>query len=362
MRVDSFSARYNCRMDPKLEGKLIVAISSRALFNLDAAHEVFETSGLDDYRALQIKHEDELLEKGTGFPLVEGLLSINKRVGQELVEVVLVSRNDADTGLRVMNSVEKYDLPISRAVFTDGRAPYGYLTPLSCHLFLSANPEDVSQALNNGFAAGLVYKPPFPETNTTNDEVRIAFDGDAVLFAPEHEEIYRKQGLEEFHKQERESADVPMKPGPFKAFVEAIHGIQKRFDRDQCPIRTALVTARSAPAHKRAIKTLRSWDVLINESFFMGGVGKDGVLSVFRPHIFFDDQTNYCQAAAPKLPTAQVRAQEEIQKTSLPVSAPVGEMLANERSRKSSSNGKSRSKRSANRSAGRPPRRKRASR
>lgn len=349
-------------MDPKLEGKLIVAISSRALFNLDAAHEVFETSGLDHYRSLQIEHEDEQLEKGTGFPLVEGLLSINKRVGQELVEVVLVSRNDADTGLRVMNSVEKYDLPISRAVFTDGRAPYGYLTPLSCHLFLSANPEDVSQALHNGFAAGLVYKPPFPVSNVTNDEVRIAFDGDAVLFSPEHEETYRKQGLEEFHKQERESADVPMKPGPFKAFLEAIHGIQKRFDRDQCPIRTALVTARSAPAHKRAIKTLRSWDVLINESFFMGGVGKDGVLSVFGPHIFFDDQTNYCQAAAPKLPTAQVRAQEAMQKTSLPVSAPVGEILAEESKTKSAINGKSHPKRSASRSAGRPPRRKRAAR
>ena len=346
-----------------MEGKLIVAISSRALFNLDAANEVFEKAGLDEYRALQISREEELLEMGTGFPLVQGLLNINKRVGQDLVEVVLVSRNDADTGLRVMNSVEKYDLPISRAVFTDGRAPYGYLDPLSCHLFLSANPEDVAQALSNGFAAGLVYKPPFPVDRASKDEVRIAFDGDAVLFSPEHEETFRRDGLEEFHRQERESADVPMNPGPFKGFLEALHRIQRLFKRDECPIRTALVTARSVPAHKRAIKTLRSWDILVNESFFMGGVGKDGVLSVFGPHIFFDDQPGYCQAAAPKLPTAQVRAHENaLPKMSLPVAAPLGEILVDEVPLEAPvTNGKKRTRRSATRIAGRPPRRKRAS-
>ena len=238
-------------MDPKLEGKLIVAISSCALFNLDAAHHVYEKEGLDEYRALQIEHEEELLEMGTGFPLVQGLLSINKRVGQDLVEVVLVSRNDADTGLRVMNSVEKYDLPISRAVFTDGRSPYGYLDPLSCHLFLSAHPEGCPQALNNGFAAGLVYKPPFPVNQGPTDQVRIAFDGDAVLSPPNMKRpIGETASRNSIDKETGESADVPMNPGPFKGFQEALHRIQRLFSRKDCPIRTVLVTVRSVPAHQ----------------------------------------------------------------------------------------------------------------
>lgn len=329
-------------MDPKLEGKLIVAISSRALFNLDDAHRVFEEEPLERYRAHQIERENEPLQPGTGFPLVQGLLSINHRAGQELVEVVLVSRNDADTGLRVMNSVEAYDLPISRAVFTDGRPPYVYLDCFASHLFLSANRDDVTSALNAGFAAGLVFEPPFPfEKN--EEEVRIAFDGDAVLFSPEAEETFRRDGLEVFHEQEKASADVPMNPGPFKGFLEALHAIQQLFPAEACPIRTALVTARSAPAHKRAIKTLRAWDVRVNESFFMGGVQKKGVLEKFRPHIFFDDQPSYCLSAAPKLPTAQVLSSVDGE------TEPSTEMVEPAKARQRRVNG--RSKKSAGRSA-----------
>jgi 5'-nucleotidase len=306
-------------MDPKLEGKLVVAISSRALFDLDQAHKIFSESGLDDYRRHQIERENELLPKGTGFPLVEGLLKLRDPSGKDLVEVVLVSRNDADTGLRVMNSVEHYGLAISRAVFTDGSNPYEYLQPFDCHLFLSANADDVTRALQQGFAAGLVYQPPFSLESDT-DVVRIAFDGDAVLFSPEAEETYRRDGLEKFHDQERASAEIPLNPGPFKGFLEALHRIQKLFDVDRCPIRTALVTARSAPAHKRAIKTFRDWDVRVNESFFLGGVQKDGVLSVFRPHIFFDDHEMHCIPAAPRLPTAQVPSHSAV--TAPPMMAP----------------------------------------
>jgi 5'-nucleotidase len=325
-------------MDPKLEGKLVVAISSRALFNLDEAHSIFQEGGLTDYRPYQIERENEVLPKGTGFPLVEGLLKLRDESGKELVEVVLVSRNDADTGLRVMNSVEHYQLSISRAVFTDGSNPYEYLQPFDCHLFLSANEEDVKRAIQQGFAAGLVYQPPYSVDHQT-DVVRIAFDGDAVLFSHEAEETYRRDGLERFHDQERESAEIPLNPGPFKGFLEALHRIQKLFPENNCPIRTALVTARSAPAHKRAIKTLRQWDVRVNESFFLGGVGKEGVLSVFKPHIFFDDHEMHCIPAAPKLPTAQVPSPAN-QPT--PLMSPPVEFLGNEKSKKS--------KRPANRS------------
>lgn len=332
-------------MTDALDNKLVIAISSRALFDLDDANRVFEQLGLDDYRQHQIAREDEPLPPGTAFPLARALLAINQRGQGNLVEVVLVSRNDADTGLRVMNSVETHGLGIVRAGFTDGRPPYEYLKPFQCDLFLSANEHDVCSALAQGFAAALVYSPPAApartlassatatETRTlassatenrtlgssatesqalassamaAEEEVRIAFDGDAVLFSPAAEQVYRSHGLAEFHRREKEAAHIPLEAGPFKGFLEALHNIQTRFPEKQCPIRTALVTARSAPAHKRAVMTLRHWRIRIDEAFFLGGSSKAGVLEVFRPHIFFDDQTFYCDPAAAKTPTARV--------------------------------------------------------
>jgi 5'-nucleotidase len=292
-------------MSYDLRDKLVVAISSRALFDLDEANRIFDADGLEAYRQYQVSRENEPLAPGTGFPLVRALLSINKRGQGDLVEVVLVSRNDADTGLRVMNSVESHGLSICRAGFTDGRAPYGYLRSFKCDLFLSAYEPDVAAALAAGFAAGLVYQPPEP-VKSDDGEVRIAFDGDAVLFAPEAERVYREHGLAEFHRRERESADVPLEAGPFKGLLSALHDIQKRFAEEECPIRTALVTARSAPAHKRAVMTLRHWGIRIDEAFFLGGLAKDGILQEFRPHIFFDDQRAYCEPASNRTPTARV--------------------------------------------------------
>lgn len=293
-----------------LQGKLVIAISSRALFNLDAENQLFEKQGLLEYRAHQISHENVPLEPGTGFPLVRSLLRINQLGRGDLIEVVLVSRNDADTGLRVMNSVEHYGLAITRAGFTNGRAPYRYLQSFSCDLFLSAKMDDVTDALRAGYAAGLVYAPPVP-LDKEESEVRIAFDGDAVLFSPESERIYKEKGLLDFHQNERDLADVPLGDGPFKGFLKKLHGIQQQFpDVDGTgvprPIRTALVTARNAPAHKRAINTLRAWNVRIDEAFFLGGVTKKGVLEVFQPHIFFDDQDLHCQPVFRRTPTAQV--------------------------------------------------------
>ena len=288
-----------------LRDKLVIAISSRALFDLDREHRIFEERGLADYRAFQIAHEEEPLSPGTGFPLVKALLAINRTGKGDLVEVVLVSRNDADTGLRVMNSLEAHRLPIARACFTDGQQAHPYLTPFSCDLFLSANEEDVREALSAGRAAALVYEPPEP-IEPDDDKLRIAFDGDAVLFSPEYEKVFLERGLAEFHRQEQESAAVPMRAGPFKGFLEALHNIQKQFSEQDCPIRTALVTARSAPAHKRAINTLRAWSIRLDEAFFLGGVPKEGVLRVFRPHIFFDDQAVNCDPIWKETPTARV--------------------------------------------------------
>lgn len=293
-------------MSAEMDEKLVVAISSRALFDLDEANDVFVGDGLDAYRAFQIAREEEPLNPGTGFRLAKALLAINDLGRGELVEVVLVSRNDADTGLRVMNSAERHGLGIRRACFTGGRPPFGYLKPFRCDLFLSAHEADVGGALAAGFAAGLVY--PFAERSEGEEsrEVRIAFDGDAVLFSPDAERTYREQGLAAFHDQERLAAGVPLEGGPFKGFLLAVHAIQKRFPSDHCPLRTALVTARSAPAHKRAVTTLRHWNVRIDEAYFLGGMDKSGVLAEFDPHIFFDDQAGHCERASSGTPTARV--------------------------------------------------------
>lgn len=287
----------------------MVAISSRALFDLSASHAIFERSGLEAYRHYQIDHENEPLEPGTAFPLIRRLLELRyPDSGDPVAEVILFSKNDVDTGLRVLNSIEHYQLPITRAVFTQGASPFPYLEPFGVDLFLSADGQDVRAALNRGRASAMIYTgwsaPPF----STLEEIRIAFDGDAVLFSDEAEQVYQTGGLQAFQDHERDKAHLPLQPGPFQPFLSVLHRIQRLYaERQQKPpIRTALVTARSAPAHKRVIHTLRHWGITVDEAFFLGGLPKAPVLARWQPHIFFDDQQSHCEPAAQVVPTAQV--------------------------------------------------------
>ncbi len=285
--------------------KLVIAISSRALFNLDDSHQVYEKEGLEAFADYQIEHENTVLKPGDAFPLVQKLLRINDRLeGDKRVEVILLSRNSADTGLRVFNSIEHYGLSISRAAFCSGKSPYRYISPFGCHLFLSTHAEDVRSALNNGVAAATLM--PSKNDDDHGDELRFAFDGDAVLFSDESEKIYKTSGLDAFTQNERNAAKTPLSGGPFRAFLAALHQLQAEFTQHECPIRTALVTARSAPAHERVILTLRDWNVRIDESLFLGGLEKGAFLKAYGADVFFDDQQVHCESAKNHVPTGHV--------------------------------------------------------
>lgn len=285
--------------------KLVIAISSRALFNLDDSHRVYEEQGLEAYQQYQIDHEDDLLEPGEAFPLVQKLLQINERLGGDRrVEVLLLSRNSADTGLRVFNSIEHYKLNISRAAFCGGESPYRYVSAFGCHLFLSTDAEDVRSALDSGIAAATLM--PSTGKPSAQAQLKFAFDGDAVLFSDEAERIFKQQGLDAFAKSERASAKSPLTGGPFKAFLSALHGLQAEFPSGDSPIRTALVTARSAPAHERVIRTLRAWNIRIDESLFLGGLDKGDFLRAYGADVFFDDQKGHCTSASQHVATGHV--------------------------------------------------------
>jgi 5'-nucleotidase len=281
----------------KIDQKLVIAISSRALFNLEESHRIYEEMGVEAYRQYQIDHENDVLEPGDAFPLVKKLLAINEMLDEESgVEVLLLSRNSADTGLRIFNSIKHWNLPISRAAFSGGESPYRYVSAFGTHLFLSTDAEDVRWALNAGYAAASIIAPSNVD-NAESKELNIAFDGDAVLFSDESERIFVEGGLDAFTENEIASADDPMEGGPFKSFLSALHRLQTRFPQDECPIRTALVTARSAPAHERVVKTLRSWNIRIDESLFLGGLDKGAFLKAFGADVFFDDQEGHCLSA-----------------------------------------------------------------
>lgn len=288
--------------------KLVIAISSRALFNLDESHEVFEQQGLEAYQQYQIEHENEILKPGEAFPLVEKLLRINERLGGEpRVEVLMLSRNSADTGLRVFNSIEHYGLSITRAAFSGGQSPYRYAAAFGCHLFLSAHAEDVRCALDQGIAAAtLMPSNKKSLSNASADQLKFAFDGDAVLFSDESERIFKERGLEAFTSNEKLEANTPMSGGPFKSFLYALQGLQHELGSNDCPIRTALVTARSAPAHERVIRTLRAWDIRIDESLFLGGLSKGDFLKAYGADVFFDDQKGHCDSASEHVATGHV--------------------------------------------------------
>ena len=297
-------------MPYNLSDKLVIGITSRALFDLDDAHRVYSEYGLEAYRTYQIQRETEPLDPGTGFPLVRSLLGINDLGEQRLVEVILISRNDADSGMRIINSVEAHGIDITRFAFTDGATAHRYLRPFDCDLFLSAQAEDVRNALDAGFPAALVYPPPSTIPDETG-QVRIAFDGDAVLFDDESERIFQEKGIDAFKKHEAELEETPLNPGPFKDFLQAISKIQRAFPESDNPIRTALVTARDAPAHKRPIKTLRAWGIRLDECFFLGGIEKGPILNALRPHIYFDDQRVHLESSAMSTPSAQVLSDPE---------------------------------------------------
>ena len=286
------------------DNRLVIAISSRALFNLDESHRVYEDQGLEAYAQYQIDHEDEYLQPGEAFPLVQKLLRINERLGQPKVEVILLSRNSADTGLRVFNSIAHYELNITRAAFCGGESPYRYVSAFGCHLFLSTHAEDVRNALQNGVAAAtLISSTP---ANRDSDELRFAFDGDAVIFSDESERIFKESGLLAFTANEQQTARKPMTAGPFKNFLQALQNLQAEFRRDECPIRTALVTARAAPTHERVVRTLRDWNIRIDESLFLGGLSKGEFLKSYGADVFFDDQQVHCESASQHVSTGHV--------------------------------------------------------
>ncbi|MYM62194.1 5'-nucleotidase [Pseudomaricurvus sp. HS19] len=285
--------------------KLVIAISSRALFDMSDSHHVYEQEGLEAYSHYQIAHENDVLAPGDAFNIVKKLLRLNQLLeGEPRVEVILLSRNSADTGLRVFNSIEHYGLTISRAAFCGGESPYRYVTPFGCHLFLSTDADDVRNALNNGIAAATLIASS--QKSEHGDQLRFAFDGDAVLFSDESERVFKQKGLEAFTEKEKAEAHNPLMGGPFKQFLAALQGLQKEFGEDASPIRTALVTARSAPAHERVIRTLRDWDIRIDESLFLGGLEKGAFLKAYGADVFFDDQQSHCESARSHVATGHV--------------------------------------------------------
>ena len=291
-------------MAESLENCLVVAISSRALFDLEEGHRIFVERGLEAYARYQIEHEDKVLEAGVAFPLVQKLLRLNPADGRKRVEVILLSHNSADTGLRIFNSIQHHGLDISRAAFTNGASTWRYVEPFSADLFLSAEAADVVKALDAGYAAAAIV--PSQATRSGDGELRIAFDGDAVLFSDEAERVYQERGLEAFAASERAQAHTPLSGGPFKNFLAGLHRIQADYPVDKSPIRTALVTARSAPAHERVIRTLRAWNIRIDEALFLGGLPKGQFLKTFGADIFFDDQKGHVEAAAGYVTTGHV--------------------------------------------------------
>ncbi len=291
-------------MPASLSGQLVVAISSRALFDFEAENQVFEAGDDHAYMALQQRLLDEPAQPGVAFSLVKKLLAFNAD-GHRQVEVVVLSRNDPISGLRVFRSASHYGLDMERGVFTRGASPWRYLKPLSAQLFLSANESDVRQALAAGVAAARVMPLSRQASAAYPGQLRIAFDGDAVLFSDEAEQVYQRDGLAAFREHESERAHLPLPAGPFKPVLEALQRLQHS---DGMKVRTALVTARSAPAHERAIRTLMDWQIEVDEAMFLGGLPKGEFLREFEPDFFFDDQAGHVASAAAHVPAGQVTA------------------------------------------------------
>ena len=293
-------------MPQTLDNLLVVALSSRALFDFEEENKIFEAENDAAYMKLQLERLDQVARPGVAFPLVKKLLSLNEK-GKQRVEVIIVSRNDPVSGLRIFRSAESYRLDLTRGVFTRGRPAYRYLDPLGAHLFLSAHEDDVRNALLAGYPAARVFAQSVRDADCHPDEIRIAFDGDAVLFSDEAERVFQEGGLPAFSTHERDKAFQPLPPGPFKPLLDALHKLQMTVSAgSSIKIRTALVTARSAPAHERAIRTLMGWNIGVDEAMFLGGLDKGIFLKQFEPDFFFDDQTRHCQSATQAGPVGHV--------------------------------------------------------
>lgn len=295
-----------------LKNKLVVAVASSALFDLKESDAVFQKEGEDNYRKYQRENEENTLATGVAYPLVKRLLALNADHAEPLVEVILFSKNDPDTGLRVFKSIEHYGLTITRAVFVTGRNPFSYMDAFNVSLFLSGNQDDVREAITQGLPAGYVaQRTSFQDDD--DDELRIAFDFDGVLADDSSEKVYKEAGIAEFHQHERQQANQPLPEGPLYKFLQEISHIQqkelekaKQDEAYQPQIRIALCTARNAPAIERVVTTLRKWNVQLDESFFLGGLDKVDVLNVYRPHIFFDDQIGHIQNVSQKFPSVHI--------------------------------------------------------
>ncbi|MEU4086813.1 5'-nucleotidase [Streptomyces aureus] len=297
----------------ELKNRLVVGIASSALFDLAEADAVFRDQGEEAYRAYQEEHLDDTLDKGVAFPFVRRLLSLNDLSPEDpLVEVIILSRNDPDTGLRVMRSIQSHDLPISRAVFMQGRSPHRFMPALNMSLFLSADEGDVREAVACGLPAGRVLGPALADEDDDQD-LRIAFDFDGVLADDASEQVYQADGIEGFRSHETTNAATPHDPGPLRDFLAGVNRLQRREEerRAQEPeyklrVHVSLVTARAAPAHERPVRSLKNWGVTVNDAFFLGGIDKSAIMEVLRPHIFFDDQVGHLTGTARSTPSVHV--------------------------------------------------------
>jgi 5'-nucleotidase len=287
---------------------LVIGISSRALFDLEEENSLFNRQGVVEYRKLQKEREHLILKPGTGFHVVKALLHLNALSKERLVEVIVMSKNSPETGVRVLNSIQHYQLDITRSAFTGGESLFEYMDAFDVDLFLSKEEDEVQKVIDSGIAsAALIYEPPVgfePETST----VRIAFDADAVLFSDESEQIYKTQGIDAFHANEKANERKAMAEGPHAKLLKMLSRIQHKMQTgvELSPLRLAIVTARNSPSHMRVINTMREWDVYVDEAFFLGGISKDKVLKAFKAHIFFDDQDAHLKAAMKLVPSARV--------------------------------------------------------
>ncbi|MFI9806962.1 5'-nucleotidase [Streptomyces sp. NPDC052301] len=298
----------------ELADRLVVGVASSALFDLRESDAVFREQGEQAYRAYQEEKRDDTLQPGVAFSFIRRLLSLNDlgEPGDPLVEVIILSRNDPDTGLRVMRSIQTHELPISRAVFMQGRSPYKFMPALNMSLFLSANGNDVREAVAAGLPAGHVLGSAYPD-DPADRELRIAFDFDGVLAGDAAEQVYQSGGLEEFRAHEARNAATPHDPGPLRDFLAGVNRIQRREEerRTRDPgyglrVSVSIVTARNAPAHERAVRSLKQWGVRVNDAFFLGGIDKGAVMKVLDPHIFFDDQVTHLQSTSRTTPSVHI--------------------------------------------------------